>query len=445
MKIALCTLSVGEEYKERTKWTTVNKKSYCAKHGYTFIDDETILDKSRPIPWSKILLLLKYVNDYDYLVWIDADILIMNMEIKLEKFIKQHEKFDQICGTDWRMENTGVWFIKNSDFNRIFLKAVWENVYDEEEDPNERYMNWEQGSFINLLDRNFMNCKNRIKVTEPHVMNSYWFNYYPSHFVLHFAGVRSDTLKCLIQDFYPEKLEGIETEEAYQNRMAWLAGPVRDHLDKKLAHDKEKEKIGGMIHNLETIIQKVEKITKLDYQKVLDRNRHHFLKLDEFSFCVQLQNYIDLYNTSKDRQALMQIGFETGHQTLLFLLANNSSKIWIYDKFATAYQQSCFDYLNKEFPNRLQLIKGDPNETLNKKEKVVCYDFVYIETTDLPSLNGYFFNSLLLVKFGSFLAINRQNENIKFLWEGYIKDNHVKDVSTFFEDKSHYYGFFIRL
>ena len=443
MKIGLCTLSVGEDYKNKTKWTTVNKKSYCAKHGYTFIDDESMLDKTRPIPWTKILLLLKYLDEFDYLVWIDADILIMNMDTKLESFIHLYAKYDQICGSDWRMENTGVWFIKNSDFSRAFLKAVWENVYDENEDPNERYLNWEQGSFINLLDRNFLESKSHIKVTQPHEMNSYWFNYFPKHFVLHFAGVRSDTLRWLIQDYYPEKLEGIETDEAYESRMVWLAGPVREYLDQKLAHDKEQEK-KGMIQNLDNEIQKLEKMSETDFQTLLHENEAHFNKVDELSFIVNLRSYLDILNLSKSQKNILQVGFDTGHVTLLFLLSNNQSIVTVYDNFSTSYSQSCFDYLNSIFPERLKVVVGDPNQTLHQNINTT-YDLVYIDGTDLASVNGYFYNSLLVIKFQSFLIMNRQNENIKLLWDGYVKDNHIKDVSSYINDVSHYYGYYIRL
>ena len=171
------------------------------------------------------------------------------------------------------------------------------------------------------------------------------------------------------------------------------------------------------------------------------QNLHHFIKLDLRS---SIDKYRDLYNVSKGKNKFLQIGFGDGSQTLLFLLVSNTSKIWIYDKFETQKQQSCYEYLDKEFPNRLQFIKGEPNETLNKQEKMI-YDFVYIQGTDLPNLNGYFYNSLLMIKFDSFLVLNRQNENVTVLWEGYVKDNHVKDVSNFLGDKSHYYGFYIRL
>ena len=81
LKIAICTLSIGEKYKQYTRYTTQNKKIYCEKHGYTFIEDDDVYNKDKPIPWSKLLLIQKYLSDFDYIAWIDADIYIMNKEI----------------------------------------------------------------------------------------------------------------------------------------------------------------------------------------------------------------------------------------------------------------------------------------------------------------------------------------------------------------------------
>jgi hypothetical protein len=85
-----------------------------------------------------------------------------------------------------------------------------------------------------------MNCLEHIVVTLPTDMNSYWFNYFPGHFVLHFAGVRGDLLQYLIRDYYPERLS-TDSDETYNARMEWLAGPVREHLDNKLKNEKENE------------------------------------------------------------------------------------------------------------------------------------------------------------------------------------------------------------
>lgn len=239
MKIGLCFMNIGEIYKNITFWSRQNKINYCNKYGYKFIEDETVYNVDKPIPWTKIPLLLKYINDYDYLVWVDADILIMNMNTKIEQFINMYP-FDIICGSDWKMINTGVMIIKCSNFSKEFIKTIETNEYDENEDKNGRYMNWEQGSFINLYDKNFMNCQDHIKVTIPTEMNSYWFNYFPGHFVLHFAGVRGELLQYLIRDYYPERLS-FDDDNTYNTRMEWLSGPVRDHLEQKLNHEKKLE------------------------------------------------------------------------------------------------------------------------------------------------------------------------------------------------------------
>jgi CDP-6-deoxy-D-xylo-4-hexulose-3-dehydrase len=57
---------------------------------------------------------------------------------------------------------------------------------------------------------------------------------------LHFAGVRGELLQYLIRDHYPERLD-MDSDETYNSRMEWLAGPIRDHFDKKLKHDRENE------------------------------------------------------------------------------------------------------------------------------------------------------------------------------------------------------------
>ena len=239
IKIGLCFMNIGEKYKQITYWSRQNKISYCNLHGYDFIEDESVYNPDKPIPWTKIPLILKYIDSYDYIIWVDADILIMNTNIKVEDFIKTYP-YDIICGNDWKMINTGVMIIKCNNFTKEFIKSIETNIYDPNEHENGRYLNWEQGSFINLYDKNFMNCKERIHITRPTELNSYWFNYFPGHFVLHFAGVRGVLLQYLIRDYYPGRFN-YEDDNSYNSRMEWLAGPVRDHLDKKLNHEKELE------------------------------------------------------------------------------------------------------------------------------------------------------------------------------------------------------------
>ena len=99
MKIAVLTIYSGEKFIEDTKYGRRVLVDYCKKHNYDFIDDSTVTkDHDREIQWSKILLIqkyLKYIKDgedkpyYDYLVWIDADIFIMNPDITIESIIER--------------------------------------------------------------------------------------------------------------------------------------------------------------------------------------------------------------------------------------------------------------------------------------------------------------------------------------------------------------------
>ena len=60
MKFAILTLAIGDQYKKTVQPSQQTKKEYCARHGYEYIDDESVYDPSRPIAWSKILLIKKY-------------------------------------------------------------------------------------------------------------------------------------------------------------------------------------------------------------------------------------------------------------------------------------------------------------------------------------------------------------------------------------------------
>lgn len=237
LKIGLCFLSIGKDYKKWTKYSRQNKILYCEKYNYAFIEDDILYDTSKPIPWSKIHLILKYLPKYDYIVWIDADILVMNNKISLESIIEKYKEFNIVCGSCPRMINTGFMIIKNTDFCKDFLQAVFDNVYDSTEDPHERYHNFEQGSFINLWDKNHLNCKEKIKVTNPREINSYWINYHHGDFVLHGAGIRNETLEYFLNRFIPDRMD-IDSDECYTERIRYLREDFRSD------HDELKARMG---------------------------------------------------------------------------------------------------------------------------------------------------------------------------------------------------------
>lgn len=214
MKIGVCTLAIGDEYREAVKYAMRTLDEYCTKHGY-FLHRETESYDEREPMWNKILLLQKYVNTYDYLVWIDADIQINNMDIKLESFI-----FDYMGSKDIMMSedsggelNTGVWFFRNCELSSRMLKLVYEL-------PMLAGNFHEQGVFETLYRKNLFNLKERCRIlseVEQTVFNSSFYAYKPGGWCIHYLGIKAPSRLTEVMNLhYPWTLDNETLAEKAQ-------------------------------------------------------------------------------------------------------------------------------------------------------------------------------------------------------------------------------------
>jgi hypothetical protein len=219
-KIAILTLRIGEKYKEFTKLGMLTQIEYCKRNGYDLIDDESVYDKSRPIPWSKILSIKKYLQQYDYIVWMDADIIILNFEVKLESFINQYlfnkESDFLMCIDTGNKRNTGVWFIKNTDYALKFMDRIYEqtNYIDAGE--------WEQTAFNNLYEQNIDNIQSKSTIfpySQAYLFNCLLYDYKYGYFLIHFMGCRDlYLLSQFFKDLYPLQRDD-ESIDQYNSRI----------------------------------------------------------------------------------------------------------------------------------------------------------------------------------------------------------------------------------
>jgi hypothetical protein len=241
--IAMCSLTLGDQYKEITKNGRKSKVLYCNKHNYTFHDDEDVYDSTRAPAWSKIKLIQRYLQSYDYVVWVDGDTMIMNDQIKLEEIIKQHSNgMDIMVAQDWTMINTGVIFIKNTEWSRKFLDLIYDQIQFLD------HPNWEQASFIYLLENNISESHQHIKVLhvdDQNIFNSYWFTYYFNNcFILHFPGCWRSGISIGLQETmnkYCSIQKDEESIEEWQERLLWLEHHSRTEIDYILKRSKEEE------------------------------------------------------------------------------------------------------------------------------------------------------------------------------------------------------------
>jgi hypothetical protein len=65
-----------------------------------------------------------------------------------------------------------------------------------------------------------------------------------------------------------------------------------------------------------------------------------------------------LVELAKGKKSLLEIGFNSGFSSLVFLLADENIKVTSIDAFYYPYTKPCFEYLHQCFGDRIEIIKG---------------------------------------------------------------------------------------
>jgi hypothetical protein len=217
MKVGVCTLSIGKEFKYKVEFCLKSIELYCEKHNYDLINDDSVADDREPL-WNKIRLIEKYLPNYDYIVWIDADILIMNTDITLEYLIHNYlvNKELLVCQDIGMYANTGFMLIKNTEYMLRLLNTIYAL-------PELAGIHHEQGVLTTLFKRNALGIQKRmilVPVLEQRLCNSAMCNYEPGDFLIHFLGIKNaHALRYTSGLYAPFLKEGHESKEEYLKRM----------------------------------------------------------------------------------------------------------------------------------------------------------------------------------------------------------------------------------
>lgn len=199
-KIAILTFCVGADYKKAMEPGLASKREYAKRHGYDFHEGgDDVWDRTKPIPWSKFNFILKYINDYDFLFWSDADVIILNQELMLETQVLH------LLPTEkdllWTLDachhfNNGHLLIRG--------KSAWAADYFRRASQQADLLYhiwWDNAAMIRLYETNATD-KAMIETCREHwKFNSYIYGptdkaddpttrlYKPGDFLIHFAGV----------------------------------------------------------------------------------------------------------------------------------------------------------------------------------------------------------------------------------------------------------------
>jgi hypothetical protein len=122
-------------------------RPYAARHGYELALCRDTVDPTRPVPWSKIVLLRQLATSHDLILWLDADLMIVDRSLdiasELEEgrflyLVEHHTK-------EGRMPNSGVMLLRGGSETVAFL----DDVYAQEDLINHRW--WENAAICRLL------------------------------------------------------------------------------------------------------------------------------------------------------------------------------------------------------------------------------------------------------------------------------------------------------
>ena len=136
--------SSKKTYQELVSFATKSKELYARRYGYDLIVATQKLDtcfgigSTRPLEcaWTKLALLSRVLQDYDWVFWSDADSVILNFDVDLAKFLDETHDIvaatnNSACTATAPYEkytiNTGEVFYKNSEFSEFVIREAWKN------------------------------------------------------------------------------------------------------------------------------------------------------------------------------------------------------------------------------------------------------------------------------------------------------------------------------
>jgi hypothetical protein len=100
-----------------------NKYQFVFEHKYELIIADDLIDHSRPSAWSKFPIMRRYLPNFDFLVWLDADALVSNFAMKIEDFVDNEH--DLWFGEDENDINSGVFIVRRSSWSMWWLEECW--------------------------------------------------------------------------------------------------------------------------------------------------------------------------------------------------------------------------------------------------------------------------------------------------------------------------------
>ena len=97
----------------------------------------------------------------------------------------------------------------------------------------------------------------------------------------------------------------------------------------------------------------------------------------------QVNDLVNIVNSfGKKKLNIMEIGFNGGHSSELFLSCNNETTVVSFDLGDHDYVSIAKEYINNKYPNRHRLITGDSKRTVPNfiyENRDVKFDIIFVD------------------------------------------------------------------
>jgi len=184
----------------------INRK-YAEKQGYEyFVEKDTdkilsVLGPNKLPTWYKPKLILEIFETLnpDYVLFLDTDAIIIDIEGRIEQFIDSDYNF--IASDDLgehSLMNAGVFLIKNNEWSINFLKNWWElgetlkpnnvknlSICEGDKEVEGYFQNrlWMDQTVLTLMYENYEEFRNKMKIISNRSFN--WYRYNDDNFIFH--------------------------------------------------------------------------------------------------------------------------------------------------------------------------------------------------------------------------------------------------------------------
>jgi hypothetical protein len=126
MRKVIVTMGVGDQAR-LLRLMMATAMPYASRHGYDVKVVPDILDSARPPAWSKILALKQLHTSYDLLLWLDADLMVVEREADIARELEPDRSIYLAVHrtSEGELPNTGVLMLRADSDSAAFLDEVW--------------------------------------------------------------------------------------------------------------------------------------------------------------------------------------------------------------------------------------------------------------------------------------------------------------------------------